>query len=105
MADFFKVSLISGNQRFQTFLGDRLFNISIQYRDAEIGGGWYMDLQLADESASLLGVPMLIGVDLLAQYQYLTWGRLWVTDDSGVNDLSKYENMTPNVGLVWSGDA
>jgi len=96
--------LRSGGQRFQTQFGENVFDVSILYRDAEIGGGWYMDMSLTDGSASLLGMPLVEGADLLGQYQYLGWGHLWVLVDGGDIDITTYEGMSENVSLIWSDE-
>ncbi len=101
--NYYKISLRAGPQKFQTFLGSRLFSISILYRAAEIGGAWYMDLSTADGADSLNGIPMVLGVDLLAQYQYKEWGHLWVRVDAGDADLTEYSGLTDNVSLIWGG--
>lgn len=62
-----------------------------------------MDMTSAD-GVALNGLPLIVGVDLLAQFQHMGWGHLWVQVDAGERDLSTYAGLDNDVSLIWSGD-
>ena len=99
-----RIRLRNGPQKFRAFFGDKFFTVSILYRDAEAGGGWYADFVPEDGSSPLYGVPLLTGEDLWGQFDYLNWGHLWVVAEAGDADLSAFEGLTENVSLIWGGD-
>ncbi|MBV8159141.1 MAG: hypothetical protein JO278_15885 [Dyella sp.] len=52
------------------------------WRDAAYGG-WFLDIADAAGNALVSGIPLVTGVDLLAQYSYLAFGfELWVQTDA-----------------------
>lgn len=96
----FEIPLSSGCQRFTVELGERTLTLCLIYRYADFGG-WYLDIY-DDESALLIGgIPLVIGRDLLEQYQHMGLGHLTVELDGGATKDPTYEDMGTTVRIFW----
>lgn len=98
-----QIPLIEGAQRFSVSLGDNLFKMSILYRTAP-QGGWFLDMELADGSDAIYGIPLVLNTNLLGQYQYKEWGSLVAQMDGGILTRPSYDDMGKNVLLLWSDE-
>lgn len=96
----FEIPLSSGCQRFSVDLGERTLTLCLIYRFADFGG-WHLDLY--DEESELIigGIPLVIGIDLLAQHQYLGLGHLTATIDGGRTSDPTFEDLGSIVHLYW----
>jgi hypothetical protein len=80
-------------QTLTVTLGGIVYNLRLMYY--ELGGqGWTVDINDATNNPIVLGIPLIVGVNLLEQYGYLGFpGELWCNVDGdpdaviGFNDL------------------
>lgn len=104
MATFYEIPLTPDPQRFTVTLSGMDYRMTVQYRDAG-GVGWVLDI--ADPSNQLLvsGIPLVTGVDLLAQYRHLEFGgRLWVQGAGNPDDVPTFEDLGIGSHVFWVTD-
>lgn len=90
----FKIPLKATSQTFQIRLAGVIYQMSLNWRDAPIGGGWFLDIADASGNRILNGVPLVTGANLLAQYAYLgIGGELWVQTDSDAGAVPTFDNL------------
>lgn len=83
MATAYNIPLTPQPQTFQISLGGVQYRITLQWRDADLGG-WFLDIADTSGNAIVSGIPLVTGCDLLAQYAYLGFpGQLWVISNGG----------------------
>ena len=79
-------------QTFQIALGDVLYQVTLRWIGAQ--GAWNLDLGDANGVPVLCGLPVLPGVDLLAQYAYLgIGGSIVVSNDPDPGNPPTYEGL------------
>lgn len=96
----YQIPLSEGSQTFSITLGDHQCKISVIYRDA-VGGGWFIDVERTDGSAAVFGLPLVTGVDLLAQHKHLGLGGLSVQWSGGGMEYPSFEDMGKTVTVLW----
>lgn len=96
----YRIPLSEGAQRFSIGLGDFQYQLSLIYREA-VGGGWFLDLVRADGTDAIYGLPLVTGVDLLAQHQYKGFGHLYVELEGGSPRTPTYDDMGKTISLYW----
>lgn len=97
----FQVPLIAAPQKFQVTLGGSNYILTALYRNVD-GGGWTIDLADTAGNPILQGIPLVTGVDLLAQYDYLNFGgSLWVQTTSDPDAVPTFENLGTDGILYW----
>lgn len=99
----YKIPLATGAQSFTINLGEVQYRMTLIYRDAD-GGGWFLDMERIDETDAIYGIPLLLGIDLLAQFAHKDFGHLYVNMDGGMNHRPTYEEMGNTVILTWTND-
>ncbi|EJN3229173.1 hypothetical protein NPU24_001831 [Escherichia coli] len=73
-----EIPLIADNQQFTITLAGVTYTVRVLWRDVY----WVMDLMTGPDSPFIAGIPLVTGVDLLAQYGYLSPGfKLFVVCD------------------------
>lgn len=79
----YEVPLTPEAQTFSIQLGLKTYQIYLWWNDAD-EGGWTIDIADSQSNPIISGIPLVTGVDLLAQYGYLDFGGTLVvlTDDS-----------------------
>lgn len=78
-----EIPLTPENQQFSVTLAGKTFQMSIMWRDAF----WYLDIMDSGGNALIMGIPLITGADLLAQYNYLNLGfSLYVGCEDQAND-------------------
>jgi hypothetical protein len=93
MTQTFEIPLTPAAQTFLVTLVGVQYQFTLQWRDAE-EGGWTLDIADSGGSPIVSGVPLVTGVDLLAQYQYLgIGGELWVQTDVDPAAVPTYDNL------------
>lgn len=91
-------------QRFKLDLGATTYNFRLTYNDAS-DGGWILDIGDENGGALLAGIPLVSGVDLLAQYQYLGFGgSLVVTTDRGAGEVPTFDGLGVTSHLFFIPD-
>lgn len=101
MADIYEIPLDAGAQSFTISLGGVQYRYRLIYRVAD-GGGWFLDIERVDGTDAILGIPLLLNVDLLEQYQHKGFGHLWATRDRGIGEHPTYDDMGNGISLFWS---
>lgn len=96
----YRVPLSEGAQSFAISLGDFQYMLTLVFRDAE-GGGWFLDMVRADGSGQIYGIPLVLGVDLLAQHKHLGFGGLFAQMEGGAGRYPTYEDMGKLLTLIW----
>lgn len=90
---YFEIPLSSTAQQFNIALGGRQYLMLLQWRDTDMGG-WFLDISTSAGVAILLGVPLVTGADLLAQYPDKGFGGvLRVTTDGDPDAVPTYSNI------------
>lgn len=103
MATVYEIPLNTGAQSFTVNLGGTQFKMRLIYRNA-VGGGWFLDMEKVDKTDAIYGIPLLIGIDLLEQYQHKGFGHLMATLESGQGGNPTYEDMGTALHLFWSSE-
>lgn len=92
MTTAFEVPLSAQPQLFQISLAGTSYFMRIVWNT--ILEVWVMDLLNADRTPLLNGVPLITGLDLLAQYKYLgIQGSLIVQSGADNDALPTFENL------------
>ncbi|WP_213993455.1 hypothetical protein [Sodalis sp. dw_96] len=74
-----EIPLTADNQTFFIKLAGTLYKMTLLWRDS---AGWILDIADSAGNALIQGIPLVINVDLLAQYAYLGFnGQLMVMLD------------------------
>jgi hypothetical protein len=82
MALTFEIPLTPAPQTFLVSLVGAQYTFTLQWRDT-MNGGWVLDIADASGKAIVSGIPLVTGVNLLAQYAYLGLNfELWVQTDA-----------------------
>lgn len=94
MATYTEIPLVpSQPQRFTTTLNGVTYNMRLTY-DVAQGGCWILDIGDANGALLVAGIPLVTGVDLLAQYSYLGIpGALLVTTDRGAGEVPTFDGL------------
>lgn len=94
MATYTEVPLIpSQPQRFTITLGGVSYNMRLTYDIAQ-DGCWMLDIGDADANLLVAGIPLVTGVDLLAQYAYMQFGgSLVCTTDRGAGEVPTFDGL------------
>lgn len=80
-------------QRFTTLFGGTSYNLRLTYDTAQ-DGCWILDIGDADGNLLVAGIPLVSGVDLLAQYAYMDFGgSLTVTTDRGAGEVPTFDSL------------
>ncbi len=93
----YEIPLSAQAQRFGITILDATYTMRVQFADAP-GGGWFLDISNEAGEALLTGLPLVAGIDLLAQHRHLGMGiRLWVTG----TENPAYEDLGINSHLIF----
>ena len=83
----------SAPQTFSISLGGTTYQLTFHYHNVDMGG-WVLDIADASNKPILCGIPLVLGVDLLAQYAYLNFGgMLVVMNDGGGTAVPTFQNI------------
>lgn len=75
-----------------------LFRVQLNVR----GEFWTLDVNTVDDEPISLGIPLVLGADLLANERFIH-GMLFVVDYSGKGVNPTADNLG-EYGLIWSDD-
>ena len=70
MSTPYVVPVTAGPQTFRISLANVSYQLTLQYRDTD-QGGWFLDIADGEGNALINSLPLVTGLDLLAQYRYL----------------------------------
>jgi len=88
-------------------LGDgNKYDLRLIYRDAADGlsqdAGWTLDISDAFDGPLIMGVPMITGADLLAQYAYIGIpGKLWIGTDGDPAAPPTFDDLGTTSNLYY----
>jgi len=101
MASYFRIPFAVGQpQRLTVTLGQVEYQLTLRYLNVD-EGGWILDIADAIGKPIVLGIPVVTGADLLAQYKHLGFaGRLWVQTLSDPDAVPTFENLGAD-GVLW----
>lgn len=88
-----EIPLTPSAQAFTITLGEVPYRMRLIYNDAE-EGGWTLDIGQPDGTILLAGLPLIPGVDLLAQHAHMEWpGALVVTTDHDAGEAPTFDGL------------
>jgi hypothetical protein len=89
---------------FTITLAGVLYNMRLTYNVAQ-DGCWILDIGDANQVPLVAGIPLVSGVDLLAQYAYLSFGgSLVVTTDRGAGEVPTFDGLGATAHLYFIAD-
>ncbi len=101
MTTYLEIPLTADPQTFTITLGGTDYRLTVQYRKAG-GAGWVLDIADASDNPLVSGIPLVTGVDLLAQYKHLGFqGRLWVQGAEDPDDTPTFADLGVGSKLYW----
>jgi len=78
-----EIPLSPDNQRFAISINNTNYKMRILWREIN----WILDIQDENGTDIITGIPLVTGVNLLAQYAWLRFDfGLWVVSDSVLNE-------------------
>lgn len=78
------------------------YRLLFQYRNAPMGG-WFMDIMDSNANPIICGIPLVPGVDLLAQYAYLNLGGAMLVYSDGVLEAPPtFDNLGSGGHVIWA---
>ena len=100
---FFEVPLTPVSQQFAITLGGIRLTLTVTWRNLG-GAGWVLDIEDGTTGLALVhGIPLVTGIDLLAQYKHLGIpGGLIVTTDSDTDVVPTSGNLGVSSHLLWT---
>jgi len=88
----YKIPLTPEPQRFEIQLGKVTYSIGLEWCEPNLS--WILNLYNAQETPILQGIPLVTGVDLFEQYEYLgLGGGLYATTSGDPNAPPTFENL------------
>lgn len=100
MANYYEIPVTPQPQRMVITLAGVPWNLGLWWND--ICGKWIMDLSDQNKVPVLMGIPVVAGVDLLGQFQYLgIGGSLVVQTDSNPNMDPGYTDFGLGSRLIF----
>jgi len=89
---------ISINGAVQTFFVSLSFN--------EVAGYWVMEIYDSNQNLILSDIPVVCGLDLLRQYQYLQIGSIYILNvGNSPTDSPTSTNLGSSFVMVWTDNA
>jgi len=97
----FEIPLSPSPQTFTISLSGTDYRLTVQWRNAE-GAGWTLDIADSGGSPIIEGIPLVTGVNLLEQYDYLGFtGVLWVQTTADPDAVPTFDNLGIGSHLYW----
>lgn len=91
-------------QQFRVTLGEKQLQMVTRWRDAP-EAGWTLDICTSEGVPLIAGMMLVTGANLLAQYQHIVPGLLFVASDVHPWDAPTFENLGVGSHLYYDGDA
>jgi hypothetical protein len=100
MADVFEIPTSPTPQSFAITLSGVQYRVTLRWNP--IAQLWFIDFADVAGNALLLGVPVVTGADLLAQYAYLNFGgALFAMTDDAPDLPPGFTNLGKTGHLYW----
>lgn len=101
MPNFYTIPLSATPQTFKITLGGIDYRLTLTYVNCD-QGGWLLDIADANANPMVSGIPLVTGVNLLAQYPHLGFGgRLWVQTTQNPDAVPTFDNLGTDALLYW----
>lgn len=97
----YEIPLTAEPQRFYIALAGVTYQLTITWNPTTLC--WVLDIASEDGTAILLGIPIITGLDLLAQYGYLGFGGSLVVQTDGSSSLTVEIDGNSTVPVVGPG--
>ncbi|MEE3504830.1 hypothetical protein QN399_00885 [Pseudomonas sp. 10C3] len=97
----FEIPMTPTPQTFVVSLSGVSYRLTAQWRNSE-GAGWVLDI--ADNSGTpiIQGIPLVTGINLLDQYDYLGLGGvLWCQTTADPDAVPTFTNLGIDSHLYW----
>lgn len=89
----YEIPLSPQAQTFTIQLGTITYNLVVAWNDAPMGG-WVLDILDNNSDPVVTGIPLVTGVNLLEQYDYLGFqGALQVQTDFDPDEIPTFQNL------------
>lgn len=100
MANYYEVPVTPVPQRMVITLAGKPWNLNLYWND--ICGKWIFDLADQNQVPVLSGIPVVAGVDMMGQFEYLgIGGSLVVQTDANPNEDPTQENFGTGSRLIF----
>ena len=97
----YEIPLTAEAQRFAIQLAGVVYQMTLQWRN-NAQGGWVLDIADATGAPIVLGIALVTGADLLAQYGYLgLGGALYVLNSASGDDAPTFADLGTDTHLVF----
>jgi len=96
-----EIPLLASSERFLVSLAGVQYRFSVLWRESDAGGSWYLDIADASGAPIVSGIALVMGVDLLGQYEYLKLGGSLVLNSLG-DVLPTYTNLGTGVRMYFA---
>lgn len=93
----YEIPFNNGNQKFNIRLGSVQYKLQLIYRTEQ----WYLDIFDTAENPLIVGLPMLVGDNLLVQHQHIIKGALYVLN-TNEDESQAFSDLGTNIKLYWS---
>lgn len=94
----YEIPLTAKPQKFSIALSGTTYRLTMKW--SAFGQCWMLDIADADDVAIVSGIPVVIGSDLLAQYEYLNFGgKLYAQSDDGLPP--NFTNLGETAKVYW----
>jgi hypothetical protein len=101
MTSFYTIPLQPNPQTLTITLSGVVYNLALKYQNVPMGG-WTLDINDINNNPILQGIPLVVGANLLHQYQYLNPGWiLRVQTTSDTNEVPTFTNLGTDGLLYW----
>jgi hypothetical protein len=95
----YKLPLTPEPQAFEIQLGNKSYSVQVLW--CEQNTSWIFDLSDIQQNPILRGIPLVTGVDLFEQYEYLNLGgQLRATTTGDATSPPTFENLG-TLGIVY----
>ena len=92
----YEIPLINTNQQFNVRLGSTIYKLRQIYRLDT----WFLDVSDSSGQLILAALPMVQGVNLLDQHQYLIKGGLFVLNNNA-DESQSFNDLGVKIQLFW----
>lgn len=102
MTSFYQIPLQVGTPQSLTItLSGVEYQITFIYRNID-QGGWFLDIDDTAGNELVHGIPLVTGVNLLAQYKHLGFGGgLYVQTTSDPDAVPTFDNLGGDAVVYW----
>ncbi|WP_336764158.1 phage baseplate plug protein [Asaia sp. VD9] len=90
---FYEVPLVSAPQSFSTDFNGSTYSLRFTFQNVD-QGGWLLDIYDTSANPIVVGIPLVTGADLLAQYAYLGLGvSLYLVTDGDSDAVPTFADL------------